>query len=79
MNSAGPYNDNMSNTHNSALLQANQYNQKFMQRKIKISSQGLFFNNKEMEKKANTLADTKVNFFRPFNSAFERNVHTHNK
>jgi len=52
---------------------------KFTQRKIKISSQGLFFNNRELEKKAPNFGEDKVSFFRPFNSAFERESHTMGK
>ena len=39
----------------------------------------MFFNNKELEKKAQKINDGRVNFFRPFNSAFERTAHVQTK
>lgn len=48
---------------------------KFTQKKIKISSQGLFFNSRDMEKQIPRIGEGKVSFFRPFNSTFERETH----
>ena len=51
---------------------------KFTQKKIKISSQGLFFDNRDLEKKVPNLnvGSEKITFFRPFNSPFEREINT---
>lgn len=53
--------------------------QKFTQKKIKISSQGLFFNNRDLEKKVPNIGEERISFFRPFNSAFERESHVISK
>lgn len=47
---------------------------KYAQRKIKITSAGLFFNDHSVEKKESRL-DGPHNFFKPFNSVFERELH----
>ena len=39
----------------------------------------MFFNKVEMEAKALKLGEKRINFFRPFNSAFERATHTASK
>ena len=52
---------------------------KFTERKIKISNQGLFFNHEKLDKRIADNKHTKPNFFRPFNSVFERNVHSMGK
>ena len=48
---------------------------KFTQKKVKVSSQGLFFNTKELEMKILRSGENKISFFRPFNSTFEREAH----
>lgn len=66
----------ISNVRSHPLTTTAQTPTKFTQKKIKISSQGLFFNNRDLEKKAPNIGNEKISFFRPFNSAFERESHT---
>jgi hypothetical protein len=47
---------------------------KYTSRKIKITSTGLFFNDRSIEKKVGRLG-SENSFFRPFNSVFEREIH----
>ena len=46
---------------------------KFTQRKVKIANGGLFFKGKELERKFDRLG-VENNFFKPFNSVFERQM-----
>ena len=46
---------------------------------IKVTSGGLFFNALDVEKKMERINNHKTTFFRPFNSVFERELHSLSK